>query len=463
MHSRIPVVFLMTVSALLLSTWGPQLLNIAGYYVPELMLIVALLYCQLRGDVWLLRRVAHCALTGIGAAATAWLVLVAALGVLNTGSVSGPYSEMRSSLILVYALVYYRKYTTSGPGTVRTLHFLILATLCLDFLLLAIQVVKPPYVMQYLALEGKTVEESVDYGLGRFAIPAIGILAAAYLSSREQRVMMLILTLIIGSLSSLGGHRLVLLVTAFSSLFLPVSLLRTSFFKDARQAMIACAGVAAVCLGVYAVYKSGFVERYFDTAAGIRQRLVVRTIDSIEGASSGISGRGVVDYGDESIRAAYLYYIATQIPRLLLPHGLGSREVEGKIANFEDAATKFGVDPRNGNTHDMMILYMVYHHGVFGALLWFGYTGMLLLNRWNTVSGVGNKALFLLPVAGLIIIDLVFPPVPGVGMSFTYGALLGVVSTSSELTKNRRFVRLPHGRGARVPSHVPEVTRIGVS
>jgi hypothetical protein len=85
------------------------------------------------------------------------------------------------------------------------------------------------------------------------------------------------------------------------------------------------------------------------------------------------------------------------------------------------------VHPRNGNTHDNAVLYMAYHHGwlatwvVGSALLW------LLLRRLLRERGLLARIQVCTALLGVMVIDLAYPPVPGINIACIYGMFLGIL------------------------------------
>jgi len=238
---------------------------------------------------------------------------------------------------------------------------------------------------------------------------------------------------------SLGGHRVVVLATAASALFLPIAVVAAlrSGRPWARWLRVALAPL--LVLAIVAGARSSVVENYLSDATAIQYRLTVRTRDTIEGVRRGLTGYENVYFGDEAIRAAYATYMLTEWPSLLLPHGLGSREVVGHLSSeFDLVMLRFGVDPLNGNTHDNALLYMTYHHGwlatwvVGSVLLW------LLLRRLQAEPTLLGRLEVGTAVLGVVLIDLVYPPVPGINIAGVYGMFLGILLGRGRVLSVRR-------------------------
>lgn len=437
MRFRSDTLLVAIVVPLLLSTWGPPLLSINGYYVPEVAMAIVLGYLIIKKPkIW--KNLEGCVFSGIGCAVGLWLIFDAILGVVMTGGWAGPYSELRSSLVLVYSFIYFYRYSAGKPDLVGVLFLAVLVALCLDFLLLVLQATMPGFLSLDSASDYTDAENGTVFGLGRLSIPAIGILAAAYLSSRKCRVALLFMVLLIGAISSLGGHRLILLITMISMLFVPLCLVSISLRPGIKRKVLALCLSCGFCALLLVAYQSGVVGDYLERATAIRYRLYVKTVESIEGVRGGFSGTGRVDYGEEGIRAAYVYYIAEQWPRLLLPHGLGAREVMGRISGFDDVASRFGTQKENGNTHDMTILYMAYHHGLLVTGFWLVTLMILAVRRLTLAANFIDAAHVGVVLLGIVAIDMVFPSVPGINLSFIYGALLGVALCPPSSGKRRQ-------------------------
>ena len=116
----------------------------------------------------------------------------------------------------------------------------------------------------------------------------------------------------------------------------------------------------------------------------------------------------------------------TQWPSLLLPHGLGSREVEGRLgAGFADVAFRWRIATKDANTHDNAVLYAAYHHGLIATVLTAMVLGWLLLRRLLVERGILGIASVIVAVGGVVLIDMIYPPVPGINIACIYGLFLG--------------------------------------
>lgn len=422
-------VALSVVTLLLLSTWGTALVNIRGFYTPELLVPPLAFYIIAR---WpgLARALWRSIMSPIGIMGAVWITFVAILGVLFTGSAVGPYSEWRATLILLFGFLF--MYTRTGAQAevwATRLMWVSLGALCLDVLLIGLGVVWPGFL-------GQALPEEVS---GRLQINAINIVVVAYLSTVSGRIGPLCVAVALGGLMSLGGHRVVLLASAASALFLPLAVVTAlrSGRPWARWLRVALAPLLVVA--IIAGARSSAVQNYLADASSIHYRLTVRTGDTLEGIRRGLTGYENVHFGDEAIRAAYATYIVTEWPSLLLPHGLGSREVVGQLGSrFDLVMLRFGVDPRNGNTHDNALLYMTYHHGwlatwvVGSVLLW------LLVRRFQAERTLLARLEVCAAVVGIVAIDLAYPPVPGINIAAIYGMFLGILLGKGRLLSVRR-------------------------
>lgn len=407
------------VAFFLISSWGPLLLRIQGMYVPELVIGFILIHLRI-----CYRRIFHdilaCIASPVGVIAAIWLCSITFFGAMQTGAVVGPYSELRSSLILVYASLYFFQFAGRRAGAPVLLHRLAMVALCLEFALELFRVLGT--TMGWIS----PAEDQAVYGVGRSSVPAITIAAAGYLSAQRLNIVALVLVVVIGGVASLGGHRLVLLVTALMALLVPVVGIRILLeAKLARVgALVAVALVLAVLVMVTA--QKGWVTEYLENASGIRYRLFEKTQNTLTGLQGG-GTLTTMDAGEESIRVAYLYFVLTHGHRLLLPHGLGSREVYGQIGGgFEEVAAEFGLDPANANTHDTSILYYSYHHGLIAAGLVVIAGLFLVCRRLVRVAGVADFLMTGICLTAILAVDLFYPPVPGISLCFMYGGLLGI-------------------------------------
>lgn len=425
-------VALSVVTVLLFSTWGSSLVNIRGYYTPELLGPPLAFYLMAR---WprVARALWRSIVSPIGIMGAVWITFVAVLGVLFTGSAVGPYSEWRATLILLFGFLF--MYTRAGAQAelwATRLMWVSLGALCLDVLLIALGVVWPGFL-------GQALPDEVS---GRLQINAINLVVVAYLSTVTGRIGPLCVAVALGGLMSLGGHRVVLLASAASALFLPLAVVTAlrSGRPWARWLRVALAPLLVVA--IVAGARSSAVQNYLSDAASIHYRLTVRTADTFEGMRRGLTGYENVHFGDEAIRAAYATYMLTEWPSLLLPHGLGSREVVGQLGTrFDLVMLRFGVDPRNGNTHDNALLYMTYHHGwlatwfVGSVLLW------LLVRRLQAERTLLARLEVCAAVVGIMVIDLAYPPVPGISIAGIYGMFLGLLLGRGRVLSVRRLPR----------------------
>jgi hypothetical protein len=423
---------LSVVTVLLLSTWGSALVNIRGYYMPELLGPPLALYLMAR---WprLARALWRCIASPIGISGAVWITFVALLGVLFTQSAVGPYSEWRATLVLLFGFLFtYTRTGAQAEAWTTRLMWVSLGALSLDVLLIALGVLWPGFL-------GQALPDEVS---GRLQINAINLVVVAYLSTVTGRIGPLCIAVALGGLMSLGGHRVVLLASAASALFLPLAAVAAlrSGRRWARWLRVALAPLLVVA--IVAGARSSAVQNYLSDATSIHYRLSVRTRDTLEGVRRGLTGYENVHFGDEAIRAAYATYLLSEWPSLLLPHGLGSREVVGQLGtDFDLIMLRFGVHPRNGNTHDNALLYMVYHHGwlatwvVGSVLVW------LLVRRFQAERTLLARLEVCAAVVGIVVIDLAYPPVPGINIAGIYGMFLGILLGKGRVLSVRRWPR----------------------
>jgi hypothetical protein len=417
-------VVLSAVTVLILSTWGPAVLLIGGFYVPELLLPPLAVYLWLRRPR-LASAILRCVFSPAAVVGALWLTLVAAIGVLSRGSVVGPYSEWRASLILLYSCLFaYSLNARDIDGWSTRLMWISFAVLCLDAALAGVGILQPGLLGQRLPGD----EEAAAFGLGRVSVPAITVVACAYLAARARRTSLLAATVLLGGVLSFGGHRVVLLATLVSALFLPLVTLGVIRSRSVSKRWLRVAVLPLLILVALSVFRSSAIRDYLEEARGIQNRLFTHTMETIEGIRRGVTGQSSIDYGDEAIRAAYAAYVFTEWPALLIPRGLGSREVAGQLGTeFDTVAARFRVAGKDANTHDNAVLYMAYHHGLLMTACLAMVIGWLFLRRLAGEASGLSRAQLVVAVLGILSIDLVYPPVPGINIACVYGLFLGTL------------------------------------
>lgn len=420
--------------------WGPALLRINGFYAPEVLVPPLAVFLWARHPR-ILRSILRCIFSPPGIAATLWLSVVAAIGIGLRGSLVGPYSEWRASLFLLYAfLLLYSRRRAQGDAWATRLMWISFAALSLDTLLAVLGILMPGFLAQPLP----EAEEAAVFGLGRVSVPAINIVAVSYLAARGRRVGVLAATLALGGVLSLGGHRVLLAATVISALLLPMAMVGVLRARRMRARGLRLAMAALVVVAVAAASRSPVLQNYLEGASGIQNRLINRSIESLAGIYSGLTGSGPIAYGDETIRAAYAAYVLTQWPSLVLPHGLGSREVEGRLGpEFDEVATRWRVLGANGNTHDNAVLYAAYHHGLLATGVLMLVLCSLLLHRLRSERGLDAQTQILVAVAGVALIDMIYPPVPGINVAGIYGLFLGTLLNPAALRPLPPTPRVP--------------------
>jgi hypothetical protein len=420
--------------------WGPALLRINGFYVPEILAPPLAFYLWARHPR-VLRSIKRCIFSPLGIAVALWLSFVAAIGVAMRGSLVGPYSEWRASLVLLYAaLLLYSRRGEQGDAWATRLMWMSFAALSLDTLLAVLGILIPGFLAQPLPEDA----DAGVFGLGRISVPAINIVAASYLATRGRRVGLLAATLALGGTLSLGGHRVLLAATLISALFLPLAMVGVLRARRMRARGLRLALAALIVVGMVAAFRSEAIQNYLEGAPGIQNRLFNRSIESVVGIYGGLTGSGSIMYGDETIRVAYVAYVLTQWPSLVLPHGLGSREVEGRLGReFDEVATRWRVLGANGNTHDNAVLYAAYHHGLLATGLLVLLSCWLLLRRLRIERGLGARTQILVAVAGVALIDMIYPPVPGINVAGIYGLFLGTLLNPAALRPLPPTPRVP--------------------
>ncbi|MGI8785234.1 MAG: hypothetical protein ACR2L2_16470, partial [Acidobacteriota bacterium] len=407
-----------------LSLWGPALVTVNGFYAPELLAPPLVIYLWARRPR-VLRSILRCIFSPLGVAAALWLSLVAIIGIALRGSVVGPYSEWRASLVLVYLfLLMYTRRGQQGRACATHVMWLSFATLCLDALFVMFGILSPGLLGQMIP----AAEEAAVFGLGRFSVPALNILVVSYLATRGHRLALLAAALVLGGALSLGGHRVVLAATLISALFVPLVMFGVLRARRIRRRWLRLALALMVVVAMIATFRSDMIQNYLDEATGIQNRLFTHTIDTIDGIKRGLTGYGAVDYGDETIRAAYAAYLLTEWPSLALPHGLGSREVEGRLGNeFNVVAARWRVSSEGGNTHDNAVLYAAYHHGLLMTGLVALLVAWLILHRLRMERGLLGKIQIAIALGGVFMVDMIYPPVPGTNVAAIYGLFLGTL------------------------------------
>ena len=378
-----------------------------------------------------LRSILRCIFSPIGFAAALWLSFVAAIGFYMRGSIVGPYSEWRASLVLVYGfLLMYTRRGEQGHRWSTRLMWISFAVLSLDLLLAVLGILRPGFLGQPLP----DPEDAAVFGLGRVSVPAINIVVVSYLAARGRRVALLAVTLVLGGVLSLGGHRVVLGATLISALFLPMVMLGVLRARRVRARWLRLALAPTVVVVMVLGFRSSTIQTYLDEASGIKNRLFNHTTETLAGIRDGLTGSRAVEYGDETIRAAYAAYVLTQWPALLLPHGLGSREVEGRLGpEFDEVGARWRVASKDANTHDNAVLYAAYHHGLLMTALATAIMALLLLHRLRMQRGIVGKLQVLIAVAGVVLIDMIYPPVPGINVAGIYGLFLGILLNPASL------------------------------
>jgi hypothetical protein len=421
---------LSVVTVLLLSNWGPAVLNVNGYYAPELLAPPLVIYLWARHPR-ILRSVLRCIFSPVGVAAMLWLSLVAGIGIALRGSVVGPYSEWRASLALVYAfLLMYTRRGQQGHAWATRLMWVTFAAYCLDALFEFSVIVSPGFLGQPIP----DAEDAAVFGLGRFSVPALNIVAVSYLAARGRRIVLLAAVLILGGVLSLGGHRVVLAATLISALFVPLVMFDVLHGRKIRGRWFRLALAPMAVVAMIATFRSDMIQSYLDQATGIQNRLFNHTIETLEGIHRGLTRSASIDYGDETIRVAYAAYVLTQSPSLLLPHGLGSREVEGRLGpEFDEIAMRWRIASENANTHDNSVLYAAYHHGLLMTGLVALMVAWLVLHRLRMERSLLGKVQVGIAFAGVFIIDMIYPPVPGINVAATYGLFLGTLLNPAAL------------------------------
>jgi hypothetical protein len=443
--------FLSFVTVLLLTMWGPALLLVNGLYVPEVLAPPLAVYVWARYP-HTVRSILRSVFSLVGLAGAFWLSLVAVIGMVSTGSLIGPYSEWRASLVLLYSFIFmYRRGSERGQVWATRLMFVSFATLSLDALFVGTGILMPGFLGQALP----DPSEAAVFGFGRVAVPALNIVVVSYLAARGRRIGLLAAALVLGGLLSLGGHRVVLAATAISALFVPLFMVGVVRARRMRGRWLRLAVAPTVIVAMAAAFRSSVIQNYLEEARGIQNRLFTHTSATLSGIKGGLTGSGPIEYGDETIRAAYAAYVLTQWPSLLLPHGLGSREVEGRLgAGFEVVALRWGVSSKGGNTHDNAVLYAAYHHG----LLMTGFVTLplawLLLHRLRIERGLLGGVHVVVAVMGVVMVDMIYPPVPGINVACIYGLFLGTLLNPAALRPlpvpprgRRREVRRRPGLG----------------
>lgn len=415
---------LSVVTVLLLSMWGPALLLLNGYYAPEVLAFPLLIYLWVRRPR-VLRSLLRCVFSPIGIAAGLWLSLVAAIGIAQRGSIVGPYSEWRASLLLIYAfvLMYTRRAPQRQAWTTR-LMWVSLAALSLDALFVIASIVRPGFLGQSIP----EAEEAAVFGLGRFSVPALNIVVVSYLAARGRRIVLLAAGLTLGGGLSLGGHRVVLAATLISTFFVPLVMVDVLRARRMRGRWLRLTAAPLVVVALIVTFRSNMIQSYLDQASGIQNRLFNHTVETLAGIRHGLAGSASIDYGDETIRAAYAAYLLTQWPSLLLPRGLGSREVAGSLGpEFDEVAARWKISAQNANTHDNSVLYAAYHHGLLMTGLLALIVVFLLLHRLRIERSFVGFAQVLLGVSGVVMTDMIYPPVPGISVAVIYGLFLGAL------------------------------------
>ena len=390
---------------LLLSAWGPALITVRGLYVPELVGFPLILYGHMRFPRFV-GSITQSLLRPGGVIGILWLTWTALLGVIVLGARVGAYSEWRATVVLLGAFLFLR--SRRGRERERWLDRLLwvaLAVLCLDTLFAAAGILWPDRFGGVVDDPGGAV-----FGFGRVSVPAITIVASTYAAAATGRLGLLVVTLVLGGVLSLGGHRVVLAATAVSALTLPLAVGHAVSGREMLRTLRSLGAGLLVLVVSLTLIRPAAVADYLDQASGIQYRLFTRTADTIAGIAGGVTGYSTVDFGEEGLRAAYAAFVLTEWLSLLLPHGLGSREIVGNLGpEFDDVASRMAVSAQWANTHDNALLYAAYHHGLLVTGIVLAITAWLVMRRLRGRGGVADRGLVAVALLGMAVVDLGVP------------------------------------------------------
>ena len=381
---------------LLFSTFSVKIFDIAGNYLFEAALLVAIAWACLARDPIarsIVRAVRRHQVPVLIAFTTITVLFL--IGGLVGGNAIYSYGDYRANLVILAGFLVCREFIGRDP---------------LPIIQLGIATGVFSAIGWYFNITGDTASS-------KFASPYVCMLVAIILACQTRRVMMASLALLILVFLAAVSFYRQYWISALCGVIYVLAYGLSQFGSRARL-RLATICVLGTIAGLFAFpsYIST-VENFFIGDESHYIQGVGKTQNIIDAA---INGNGTLQQSDET-RLSYFTFAFTEPWKVLLPHGLGYRAFYNDIDPFFD---KSNVDV---TTIDSLFFYMAFHYGLLltiPILLW------IVRGLWLYRSS--NGTLPALCVAAVVLIALLFDGGQAViiDRAFWLGMLVGCIGHS---------------------------------
>jgi hypothetical protein len=334
---------LLLTAALVLSSFGPYILDFGGGFVVEIaFFLVAALLLVYRPSI--LKQVVDLLMARPAILVTMFLSGCLLLGVYVHGDVFSAYSDFRASSVFFLSFFFF--YSR------RTLHHSLPVLYSLAFLASVLSItfffVKPEDVVPTTIGPYRGAAELVQVGF-----PAIATALLMYISSiRHQPVSLLVASVLGGLMAVFSFYRSIWIVVILGVTFYS-SLLLGSLIARRRFANLLFVGASVIGVAALVFYLSGLIIGFLSSDE-LHYGLSIEKFRDLFQAL--VYGAPLNTY--DQTRHSYYIFMLDYWPRLLLPHGLGFDNFVGDIDPFLQKT------PILANTIDSGYLFASFHFGL---------------------------------------------------------------------------------------------------
>jgi general stress protein CsbA len=339
---------LFLILAFALTPFATKWIVLQEKFVPEALLPLLLLLLAFTPE--LSGRIKEVFRSKLFLALTVSLVWLAALGISRTGDVIGPYADLRSAIVLVFAgvLTFYAA-RSQNHNRIK--------------LLLVFAVAHMPLGLAAQALNATGDDSSGKAQFSQFAY----ILVMHYAVFRRNPWLLAISILGLIAASVLSGYRNDWLIAAIAA-FSYGGIFISQGFLNVRSFLRSVGLMATIGFVGYGVVASGVIASFFRSNSRLESQTIYKGGVMLEVL------QGQRDLSSADARSIYFGHIIDRPWDFAFPHGLGYRSVSTTPSIYRSSVTLSPYLYENGlrvaGTIDSGYYFLLYHYGFVG-IAWF--------------------------------------------------------------------------------------------
>lgn len=326
---------------LLLSPFSISIFNYGKHYIFEIPLVISIIFGLIMRDELYISALSAIRLTRKSLLFVSIVTLAFLIGWMNTGNFGDAYGDYRAGIVMLAGFAITKYAVTKNGGLWLTRLGLVCAIL---------------YVFFFL----KSAAFTADYL--KFPSSYLALTVAAVIACWNKKVTIAEIAVLLQIfLAAISFYRQYWIATLFTALFVSSYML----FKRKSVARRSWLHIFALfIIGILPIYLffNNQIANFFEQSAHYGQ-LFGKTIAFFDYAANSTSHYKTSDRSD-ALRFAYLSFLYLHPASLIIPHGLGTTAVYGKI--FPWYFVGYGI---KANVIDSLIFFIAYCYGIIAAIL----------------------------------------------------------------------------------------------